>query len=136
MAGGPSDEVPAAMAAHVEDLTGFPPTAFVVTRHTKTRYGGLWAMFGELRTCIVETPDGGLACGFTQSVMTHGLSLGVAEKGIIGGRIYTMHGIAPNWARWARLDVGGGTHTIQIENNVYELRAPKRIVLQGFANRE
>jgi len=56
-----------------------------MSQYAKTRYGGLWVLFGEFKSCIIEARNRGLACAFTENVMTHGLSLGVAEPAILAG---------------------------------------------------
>jgi hypothetical protein len=132
---GEDEPVPARMSAHIRETIGAPPGAFAFeeTQLADSSQGRVWAVSGEGVACLVEAKRGSLACDPAPAFLEDGLVLGVVgPPGSANPHDFTVFGIAPDWARRARLRVGRSVRQLAIHGNVYALRATEPILLLGL----
>lgn len=99
-----------------------------------TSAGGVWVLYGQDRMCAVQARGGALTCLATRLAVKQGLVLGLfiapARPTELPNNFLVL-GIAPDWARVARLRIGQREiREIPIRGNAYALRARQPIHLE------
>jgi hypothetical protein len=126
------EHVPAAVSGIVES-TGFSPRGLKEAHYAYTRAGGIWVFEeGGVTLCMIEARSGASACNAWRSALAEGIALGTSVSGAHGGRLYTVVGVAPDWARAARLSIGGSHRRTAIRDDAYSAMATRRIIVTSL----
>lgn len=123
------------MKGLIETTFGTRHTGLQLDRaqYARTEDGGIWIVDGKNITCLVQASHGALACGTTAEVVDNGLVLGLyaaPERATESTRRFVVLGIAPDWAKVARLKVGSTIRAVAVRGNSYASHAGTPIRLE------
>ena len=128
---GPSEPLPPRLQTKVKETLGAPANVrFTSTQELRTSRGTVWIASAGAATCLIQASHGAVSCDATAKVARRGLVLGVYATTAAGSaKDFVMLGIAPDWARRARLRVGARTREVAVGGNAYALGAATAIGL-------
>jgi hypothetical protein len=130
---GTPERMPITTRSHIESaLNPVPGTLkWSTAKYVRTGHDGIWLVWGPSVVCGIQAPGGEVGCSPIDSFVEQGLILGVFrpdKNSASRPRSSAVLGIAPDWARAARLDVGDKVRTVAIKRNGYELHATREYI--------
>ncbi|MET0604538.1 MAG: hypothetical protein ABW167_21310 [Baekduia sp.] len=127
---GTPGRVPQALQKKVLASLGAPAdVAFEDAHRIETSHGAVWLTHLRRATCMIRAHDGSLACDATPRVTRKGLLLGVYAVSRGRPHDFILLGIAPDWARRARLRIDKRTREVAVHDNTYAMAAARPIQL-------
>jgi hypothetical protein len=131
----PSERIPRSTETQIQKTIGARPGEFHFELTQRARRNPpLWVVSGEGVTCIAANGGDQIACNTAIRVAKRGLLLGVGSTPRHAGEkpSFLVGGFTPNWAKAARVKVGGRVRDIRIKNNAYLVQSHQRITVESL----
>lgn len=131
------EAIPIQTKSRIRSVVGATGKSFALeeTQLVHTSEGNLWIVSGSNVVCLVEAAGGALACDPAGAFVKDGLTLGTVDPlDQASGRPghFLVFGVAPDWAKRARLLVGSRSREVPIKGNIFALRSRNTILLQDL----
>jgi hypothetical protein len=138
----PNEDAPHHVMASIRQAQAKSSAALrVETSHlVHSTDGGIWVVTGRLSgkgvACAVQASRAAVSCAPIANIDRNGLALGIVKHPSKPPHVFLVLGIAPDWARSVRAQVGVGKNatarTVPVRNNAYAIRAGVPIFVEGL----